>query len=58
MTHKTNDWKPGRVHIDGRTYSKDEWRDVAIKARPGLSDNEFDIMWSEFVADQNRRTLQ
>jgi hypothetical protein len=29
-------------------YTKDEWKDVALHFKPGLTDEEYDEMWNGF----------
>lgn len=36
-------------------YTKDEWRDVCMKARPDLSDDEFEQLWADFQAMKRAR---
>lgn len=31
-------------------FDKIEWRDICLKLRPDLTDEEFDSMWVEFAA--------
>ena len=36
-------------------FTKDEWRDVCMTARPDLTEEEFDQLWEEFQAAVNVR---
>ena len=38
-------------------FDKDEWRDVARILCPGLTDEQFDVMWEEFIAMKYGKTL-
>jgi hypothetical protein len=39
-------------------YDKDEWRVIAQRLRPDLSDAEFDAMWADFCAEKAERERQ
>lgn len=36
-------------------FDKTEWRDVCRKLRPHITDEEFDVLWAEFVAMKKGR---
>lgn len=38
-------------------YTKDEWRSVVHLLRPGLSEEEYDKMWDEFLLAKQKRYL-
>jgi hypothetical protein len=36
-------------------FDKNEWRDVARRLKPDMTDAQFDEAWDEFQADKRRR---
>ena len=36
-------------------FDKDEWRLIAARVRPDLTDDEFDILWAQFWIEKNAR---
>lgn len=38
-------------------FSKDEWREVARRLRPDMSDGEFELAWTEFCELKRRKHL-
>lgn len=38
-------------------YTKDEWRAVAKHLVPNLTDEQYDVMWDEFVEFKRLRAL-
>lgn len=38
-------------------YTKDEWRSVAKRLKPGLTDVDYDKMWDDFISYKNKRKL-
>lgn len=39
-------------------FTKEEWREVARRAVPRLTDEEFDQMWAEFEEQKRRKAVQ
>jgi hypothetical protein len=37
------------VTLFGRTFDKEEWKDVALTINPDLTDEEYDTQWDEFI---------
>lgn len=39
-------------------YTKEEWRDIAEAARPGITDEEYEAMWERFQRHKQLRSVQ
>jgi hypothetical protein len=39
------------------SFDKIEWRDIARRAKPGLTDAEFERMWEGFLALKKRKAM-
>jgi hypothetical protein len=40
--------KPGDDLPNPHEYTKDEWKEIALKVKPDLTDDEYDAMWNDF----------
>lgn len=39
-------------------FDKDEWRDIARRVAPEMTDEEFETMWTKFHEIKDRKKLQ
>lgn len=39
-------------------FTKDEWRDIAQSAKPELTDQDYERLWSEFLQLKKTKSLQ
>lgn len=47
-----NEIKPNIVIETQDTFSREQWREIVLKARPDITQTEFDQMWNMFVANR------